>query len=116
MGMRLCPGCFKPLKRRPAEKRAEFLTRKTCGPACLSTHRKRVNAEKRAALDAQDQGEDGGLQFDHEQLLDEARRVAPDVPAATLATVIDTVLPLIEATTRARVLAPIAASVRDARR
>ena len=113
--MRLCAGCFTPLKRRPAEKRAEFLTRKTCGAPCLSTHRKRINAEKRAAMDAEDQGEGDGLAFDHDELLGQARRVAPDVPAVTLAAVIDAVLPLIEATTRARVLAPIAATIRDQR-
>ena len=115
MGVRLCAGCFKPLKRRPAEKRAEFLSRKTCGAPCLSTHRKRLNAEARAALDAEDQGQGDGLTFDHDELLTAARRVAPDVPAGTLTAVIAAVLPLIEATTRARVLAPIAAAMRDRR-
>lgn len=115
MSVRLCVGCLKPLKRRPAEKRAHFLDRKTCGPACLTIHRKRMNAEKRAAQDAADRGDPRQLDFDLPEMLTQARRVAPDVPAGTLAAVIDAVLPMIEATTRTRVLAAIAADIRNRR-
>lgn len=116
MAVRLCAGCFTPMRRRPTEKRAEFLKRKTCGPACLSAYRRQVNAERRAEWDALDQGEDGtGLTFDRAELLTAARRAAPDTPADLLGAVIDAVLPLIEATTRARVLAPLAAAARNQR-
>lgn len=113
MSVRLCAGCFKPLKRRPEEKRAEFLKRKCCNTDCLSIHKKRLYAEKRAAQDADDEGRGNGLEFDMEELFEQVRKVAPNVPAQTISEIIDSVLPLIESTTRARVLAPIAASIRN---
>lgn len=113
MPVRLCAGCFKPLKRRPEEKRAEFLKRKCCNADCLSIHKKRFYAEKRAAQDAEDEGRGNGLEFDFEEMFEQARKVAPDIPAQTISEIIYAVLPLIESTTRARVLAPIAANIRN---
>jgi len=113
--MRTCLACTKPLARRETEKRAEFLGRKYCNLQCSIDDRPRIAAEKRAALDLQDKlapPATSGLTFTKAEILRRAHFHAPQIPISILDSVIREIEPMLEANTRHRILAPLAAEIR----
>ena len=114
--MRRCPACGAELTRRPGEKRAYYLARTYCAAACYHADKPRRAEEARTELDLRDRAAErqrmDRLDFDDTEVLRRACQAAPRVPAATVAAIIAAVEPLIAATVRGRVLAPIALQVR----